>query len=126
MRGLTYDTGALLAAEAGRRELWALHNWTLQHGRRPVVPAGVLGQAWRGGPQARLSRLLQGCRVEDLDEMRSRRAGVMCARAGMSDVIDASVVVGAISRDDTVVTSDADDMLALARALRRPLTVHRV
>src|SRR5262249_5327458 len=39
---VTYDTGALLAAEAGRRDVWALHLRALQRGQRPVVPAGVL------------------------------------------------------------------------------------
>ena len=68
MPGLTYDAGALLAGEANSRTLWALHRRLLERGLRPVVPAGVLGQAWRGGPQAELSRLLKGCRIEDLDE----------------------------------------------------------
>ena len=126
MSGVTYDTGALVAAEANRREVWALHTRALRRGIRPVVPAGVLGQAWRGGPQAQLSRLLRGCQVEELDEERSRTAGATCARAGTSDVIDASVVTGATARDDLVVTSDPDDMLALARALRRRLDIHRV
>ena len=126
MSGVTYDTGALVAAEANRRELWALHARALRRGVRPVVPAGVLGQAWRGGPQAPLSRLLRGCRIEDLNEERSRRAGAACAQAETSDVIDASVVVGATTRGDLVVTSDPHDMLALARALRRRLDVHRV
>lgn len=126
MSGVTYDTGALVAAEANRRELWALHARALRRGVRPVVPAGVLGQAWRGGPQAPLSRLLRGCRIEDLNEERSRTAGAACALAETSDVIDASVVVGATTRGDLVVTSDPHDMLALARALRRRLDVHRV
>jgi len=126
MTGVTYDTGALAAAEANRRDLWALHARALGRGLRPVIPAGVLGQAWRGGPQTPLSRLLRGCRIEDLNEERSRAAGATCARAGTSDVIDASVVVGATTRGDLVVTSDPDDMLALARALRRRLDIHRV
>ena len=126
MSGVTYDTGALLAAEANRRDVWVLHTRALQRGVRPVVPAGVLGQAWRGGPQAQLSRLLRGFRIEDLNEERSRTAGALCARAGSFDVIDASVVVGAAVRGDLVVTSDPDDMTALARALRRRLDVHPV
>jgi hypothetical protein len=31
--------------------------------------AGVLAEAWRGGPQHRLSMLLQGCKIEDLTEL---------------------------------------------------------
>jgi hypothetical protein len=46
--GLTYDTGALIAAEANRRDLWALHARALQRGILPLVPAVVLAQGWRG------------------------------------------------------------------------------
>jgi hypothetical protein len=115
--GLTYDAGALLAGEVNSRRLWALHRRLLEFGVRPVVPAGVLGQAWRGGPQAELSRLLKGCRVEDLDEARTRVAGEACGRSGTADVIDASVVVGALARGDAIVTSDAKDMEIIAAGL---------
>lgn len=124
--GTTYDTGALLAAEASHREIWALHARTLQRGQRPVVPACVLAQAWRGGPQAQLSRLLRGCRIEDFDERRARAAGLACARSGIHDVVDASVVAGALARRDLVVTSDPDDLEAIADALARPIRVHRI
>lgn len=126
MSGVTYDAGALLAAEANRREVWALHSRALARGVQPVVPAGVLGQAWRGGPQPSLSRLLRGCRVEDLDELQARSTGAACARAGMADVVDASVVVGATARHDLVVTSDPIDLRKLARALGRRIDVHPV
>lgn len=115
--GLTYDTGALLAAEAGDRQVWALHRRALERGVRPVTPAGVLGQAWRGGPQAELSRFLKGCRIEDLDESRARAAGQACARSGIADVIDAAVVVGAVARGDLVVSSDQDDLRRIASGL---------
>lgn len=117
MPGLTYDAGALLAGEASSRMLWALHRRLLERGVRPVVPAGVLGQAWRGGPQAELSRLLKGCRVEDLDEARTRAAGEACGRSKTADVIDATVVVGALARGDAIVTSDPKDMERIAAGL---------
>lgn len=124
--GVTYDTGALLAAEAGRRDVWALHARVLARGELPVVPVGVLGQAWRGGPQAQLSRFLRGCRFEELTVDGARAAGALCARAGVSDLIDASVVVGAIARNDLVVTSDPDDLERLAAASGRRMQLHRV
>ncbi len=37
--------------------------------------------------------------------------------AGTSDVVDASVVVGAAARADLIVTSDADDLRRLRDAL---------
>ena len=124
--GTTYDAGALLAAEANRREIWAIHARSLQRGERPVVPAGVLAQAWRGGPQAQLSRLLRGCRIEDLDEHRARAAGVACGRSASRDVVDASVVAGALARGDLVVTSDPDDLQAIAGALGALIRLHRI
>lgn len=124
--GTTYDAGALLAAEANRRDLWAIHARSLQRGERPVVPAGVLGQAWRGGPQAQLSRLLRGCRIEDLDEHRARAAGFACARSGTRDVVDASVVAGALARGDLVITSDPDELQRIAGALDGSIRVHRI
>jgi predicted nucleic acid-binding protein len=126
MSGLTYDTGALLAAEANRREIWALHARALQRGMRPVVPAGALGQAWRSGSQAQLSRLLKGCRVESLDEQRARAAGVACGRSSTADIVDASVAVGALERRDLVVTSDPQDLERIAAGLGRRLDIHRV
>jgi hypothetical protein len=124
--GVTYDAGALLAAESGHREMWALHARALQRGNRPVVPSAVLAQAWRGGPQAQLSRLLRGCRIEDLDERRARAAGVACALARIHDVVDAAVVAGALARDDLVVTSDPDDLGAIAAGLRGSIRLHAI
>jgi len=126
MTGITYDAGALVAAERNDRTLWALHRRALERGLRPTVPAGVLAQVWRGGPQAELSRLLKGCRVEDLDEMRSRAAGQACGRSGTSDVIDATVVVGSIARGDLVITTDTDDIKRVASALGAPLEILRI
>lgn len=126
MAGITYDAGALVAAERNNRALWALHRRALERGLRPTLPAGVLAQVWRGGPQAELSRLLKGCRFEDLDEMRSRAAGHACGRAGTSDVIDATVVVGSVARGDLVVTSDPSYVKRIASALGAPLQIHPI
>jgi hypothetical protein len=84
----------------------------------------VLAQAWRGGPQAGLSRLLRGCEIEPLTDARARAAGAACARSGTRDVVDASVVVGALARNDLVVTGDAADLERIAAGLRRKLRTH--
>ena len=126
MTGVTYDTGLLLAAEAGRVDAWAFHASVLRRGVLPTVPVVVLAQAWRGGPQAPLSRLLKGCRVEANHEVDGRAAGRACARAGTSDVVDALVVVGALRRGDLVVTSDPVDLQRLASAIGRRIALHRI
>lgn len=122
--GITYDTGALVAAEANRVDIWALHRDALRHEIRPVVPAAVLAQAWRGGPQHQLSRLLRGCKIEPMTEQLAREAGAACAAARTSDVVDATVVISALSRGDLVVTSDPGDLARLADALNKPISLH--
>lgn len=120
---LVYDTGALLAAERRDTRAWERHAASLGRGVRPVVPVVVLAQAWRGGPQPNLSRLLRGCDVLPDTEQFGRAAGGACARAGTGDVVDALVVTVALGLDAPVVTSDPDDLRRLAAALGRTLTV---
>ena len=127
MTGITYDTGALIAAEANDRSMWLLHRQALRRGLRPVVPAGVLAQAWRGGPQHQLSRFLKGCHIEDMTAPVARAAGVACGRARSSDdVVDASVVVGAAARGDAVITSDGGDLEHIASSLDVALVIRTV
>ena len=127
MSGVTLDTGALLAADRKDRSLWALiGEWSIR-GVDVVVPAGCIAQAWRDGArQALLSRLLRGCGVDDLNGPAAREAGLLLAASGTADVIDAHVVTGALRRGDAVVTSDPEDITALADASGRRITLHRV
>lgn len=117
MTGFTYDAGALIAAEAGDPHMWRRHRDALEQGLLPTVPAAVLAQVWRGGPQALLSRFLTGCEIETLDDVRARAAGELCALSRTADTTDAAVVVGAVARRDVVVTSDRRDIRRLAAAL---------
>ncbi len=113
MPGLTLDAGALIAFERNDRRLVALLARALAHELPVVVPAGVVGQVWRDGRrQARLARFLAAdeVEVEILDDHRARAAGQLCGVRRTSDVIDASVVLGARERGDRVVTSDPDDL----------------
>lgn len=72
MAGVTYDTGALLAAERNDRRLWALHAGLLAEEVVPVVPAPVMAQAWRGSSRrTSLARLLAMCEVEPMTEAQS-------------------------------------------------------
>jgi len=123
---IIYDAGALVAAERNVRPLWALHDAALRRDVSPLVPAGVLAQVWRGGPQANLSRLLAGCTVAPLDESLARAVGTLCGQAQTSDVVDASVVVLARVLASPVVTGDAADLRALAGAAGWPITLHEI
>jgi hypothetical protein len=51
--------------------------------------------------------------VPPLDEVLAEAAGVLCGRAGASDVIDASVVLMARRERALLLTSDVDDMRRL-------------
>lgn len=116
MKGLTLDTGALIAFERSDRAVIVLFARALAKKLSLVVPAGVVGQAWRDGrKQARLARLLGSPEVtaETLDDRGARAAGQLCGVAKTSDVIDASVVLCARTHEHAVVTSAADDLRRL-------------
>lgn len=123
MPGLTYDSGALIAAEANDRRMLLVHTRALRRGIVPVVPAVVLAQTWRGGPQPMLARLLSDCDIEPLTEAAARDIGAALARSSTPDVVDAAVVVGALKREDMVVTGDRADLNRIARALGRRLSI---
>jgi hypothetical protein len=117
MTGVTYDSGALIAAERGERRIWARHRALLLHRVVPVVPAPVVAQCWRSTPrQAQLARLLAGCRIEPLDEARAKATGTLAGRADTTDIVDACIVEGALRRQDLVVSSDEGDLNAIAGA----------
>ena len=126
LTGVTYDSGALIAAERRDPSVWALHQEALEQGLFLTVPAGVLAQAWRGGPQAQLSRFLASCRIESLDEERARAAGTACKIAGTSDIVDASIIVGAAARGDLVATSDQADLTHLRDALQAKVRIEPI
>src|SRR5438045_2374426 len=118
--GVTYDTGALVAADRGERRMWARHRALLARREVPTVAAPVVAQGWRGGGrQALLARLLVGCDVGPLDDEQARAVGALAARAAVADVVDATVVEGALRRHDLVVSSDPDDLHAIADATAR-------
>lgn len=126
MPALLYDTGALVAAERRESLIWSLHDHANAAGIVPVVPVVVLAQAWRGGPQHNLSRLLRGCRIVPNDESAGRAAGAACTAAGTSDVVDALVVITATQLAAPVVTSDPDDLAHLAASLGTKLALYRL
>jgi len=111
---IVLDAGALIAFERGDARMRALVREALKTGARLVVPAGALGQVWRGSArQAPLRALVKGPTtvVPALDQLLAEAAGVLCGRAGTSDLIDASVIlVARRERAATVVTSDVDDL----------------
>ena len=121
MSGLTLDAGALIAFERLDRRVVGVLRKAIVSKTSVAVPAGVVGQVWRGGPrQVRLAQLLRspGVTIEPLDDHRARAAGQLCGVTGTSDVIDASVVLCARARSQVVMTSDPDDIHRLDPSLK--------
>jgi hypothetical protein len=121
MRGLTLDTGALVALERGDERLTALLDGILAMPDAIIhIPAGVLAQAFRDGArQVKLRRLLKRpqARVVVLDERIACIAGMLLGVRGGHDIVDASVVVCARRYRQPVVTGDPDDLRRLAPEL---------
>ena len=120
VKGLTLDTGALLALERGDSRVRALLRRALERGLPLSVPAGVVAQAWRGGPrQARVARLLAdpSVHVAPLEDMTARAVGLLCGRSEHRDVVDVHVTLLAEEQGHTVVTSDPEDLSVIHPSL---------
>ena len=112
---LVLDAGAFMAVERNDRDVVALIKRELLAGRAPVSHGGVVAQVWRGGTgrQVPVARLLAGVEIAALDDRLGRQAGMLLARSGACDAIDAAVVCLAADGDD-ILTSDPGDLRALA------------
>jgi predicted nucleic acid-binding protein len=76
----------------------------------------VVGQVWRNGArQARLAAFLKTVEVHPLDD--GRAVGLLLARSGTSDVVDAHLVVLAMRLRDSILTGDETDLATIADSL---------
>jgi predicted nucleic acid-binding protein len=125
MPAIVYDTGALVAAERRNPDFLALHDELTKARIRPIVPVVVLAQAWRGGPQHQISRVLKACDILPDDPATGRAAGVACAASGTTDVVDAIVIAAAVRHQAPVVTSDPDDLTRIASAIGVKIQFYR-
>jgi len=83
----------------------------------PVVPSIVLVECLQGhaGRDAMANRFLKTCDVvEDTPEPLARRAALLRRKAGRGSAVDALVVASA-EPGGTALTSDVDDLTALAQ-----------
>jgi hypothetical protein len=113
---IVLDAGALIAIDRGDRTLAAAIKREIQSGRVPKTHGGVVGQVWRGSArQTRLAQLLALIEVTPLDRQLGRRSGALLAATGLSNVVDAALVM-LCTDGDLLVTSDPIDMTELAEA----------
>jgi hypothetical protein len=118
--GLTLDTGALIAIEAGSRRMALLIDRAVAAEAELAIPAGVIAQAWRGDArQARIAKLLQlqVTSIVALDAKLALRVGARCAATRTADIVDVSVAICASDRGHPVITSDPDDIAVIDPAL---------
>lgn len=112
---LILDAGALIAAERRDRIVLAdLRN--AQLAETPVLTSAVVAaQVWRNGArQANLARALRGVSMRGLTRSTYRSVGELLAVSGTADVADAHLAL-LVNADDTVLTSDPDDIRRLLR-----------
>ncbi|HEY3352518.1 MAG TPA: PIN domain-containing protein [Polyangia bacterium] len=111
VRGVTFDTGVLIALE--RRDAGALALLRACRLSRAsiTIPATVIAEWWRGAHRA----LLEIGALEALTPGVAQRAGELLAATGRANAIDATVVASAGQRGDIVVTGDGGHLRELAR-----------
>ena len=113
-RGVTFDTGVLIALERRHAGALALLRACRISRASITIPAAVIAEWWRGTHRA----LLESGSLEALSPELAQRAGELVAETKGSNAIDATVVASAAQRGDLVVTGDADDLRRLAGAVR--------
>lgn len=123
---IVYDAGVLVAADRNDRRTWADHRARLELGVVPTATAPVVAQVSRSPVQAQLRRLLRGCEVVPFSADTAHEVGLLLAKAGLSDVVDAHVVVVASQGRSMVLTSDPSDLRKLSGALATPVPVRRI
>jgi hypothetical protein len=121
--GVTLDAGALVAAEQDSRQVWARLKAVRKNAAAITVPAPILAQVWRVPPHAEIARLLKACEIDELREAGAKAVGRLLGVSSTSDIADAAVVVGAVARGDTIMTSDPGDIQRLLEAAEGTNTI---
>ena len=112
-RGVTFDTGVLIALERRKSSALALLRACRESRARITIPAGVVAEWWRGSHRA----LLESGTLEALVPELALRAGELLAKTGKANAVDATVIASASLRGDIVVTSDHEDLRELAASV---------
>jgi len=114
--GVTLDAGPLIGLDKNNRKVIALLARAGELGVKVTVPSTALAQAIRHpARQVRLTRLVRQAATElvALDGSDATHVGILLARTGTRDIVDAHVVVCAKRRGQAILTSDSDDLRKL-------------
>ena len=114
---LVLDSGGLSRLAARTRRAAALIEAFRREGLwPPVVPTVVIAESTTGAARtdANINRLLKACDIDPtISERTARRAGQLRAAAERGSAVDA-VVVALAEPGWTIITTDPDDLRALA------------
>jgi predicted nucleic acid-binding protein len=117
MSGLTFDTGALIGLEHRRQRIAQVYRTAVEDGIIVTVPSPVITEWWRGCSDTR-ETVLDGVRVEPLDERLAKLAGEALGAIPGAKAVDAIVMASAARRGDVVYTADLEDLGRLQRFFR--------
>lgn len=109
MRGVTFDTGALIALERRKQRMRDAWQRLLEAGWRITVPADAVAEWWRGRSELRVN-ILARLQIEPVTVALATIAGEAMAAVPGATVVDAIVMASAAQRGDVVYTSDVDDL----------------
>ncbi len=109
IRGITLDTGALVAIERRKQRGTQLLELARQRLAVLSVPVPVIAEWWRGRTDVR-ERILDVVNVEPLSLAVAKAAGEAQASVARSTALDAIVMAFAASRGDVVFTGDTVDL----------------
>jgi hypothetical protein len=121
VNGITLDAGGLIALDRNDRRVLVLLSRAAEIGKRITIPATALAQAIRNpARQSCLSRLIRqaGTDLVALDGREATAVGLLLARTGTADIVDAHVVICARRTGQAIVTSDANDLKRIAPELQ--------
>jgi predicted nucleic acid-binding protein len=118
--GVVLDAGAFIALERRNPTMVRLAQLFADHATPLVTSAAVVAQVWRGGRRRQIpvAFLLRRTTIVDLTSPVARILGCMLGSSRVSDPVDAHVAFLARQRGWPVLSSDADDLLAIDPTLR--------
>lgn len=124
MTAVVLDSGALSMFASGDPRLLAILEAAQRDGGAAYVPTVCLVESLTGSARdANLNRRLKGTRRIPLDEADARKAAARRAAVDTDDVADPIVVTTAARLSAVVVTTDPEDISALAHVGTPPVAV---
>jgi len=119
--GLTLDTGALIQLEKRNRRTIELLKTALDDGIPLRIPAAAVAEFWHGSHGRGVEGLIEVATIAVTRHL-AQRAGEALAAIGKTrrgpSIVDAIVAAVAHAHGDAVLTTDPDDLRALAAHFR--------